>query len=319
MSEFTLCKCKPLAFKTLHLQSEQIKFNAMASTGTSALKRSKPNYIYSIVGVAIVLFIMGIMGWLFLNLQSIGDSFKEDIRISVYVRTADKNIVGKIQQFIASQPYAKNVEYINKEKAKAIWNKENNEDWAKILEANPLPESIDFFAKADYVNTDSLTKITGAIENTFSKDVADIQYPKSLVTNLNERASKIGVIFLVMSIILCIIVIISIDNTIRLAMYSNRFLIKTMQMVGATRNFISKPLLIRALLNGLISAFVAIFLLFGLIEWATSQFPQIGMLQGISNSLILFGGLILLGVGISVFSTYRSVLKYLKMKLDELY
>ena len=291
----------------------------MASTGTSALKRSKPNYIYSIVGVAIVLFIMGIMGWLFLNLQSIGDSFKEDIRISVYVRTADKNIVGKIQQFIASQPYAKNVEYINKEKAKAIWNKENNEDWAKILEANPLPESIDFFAKADYVNTDSLNKITGAIENTFLKDVADIQYPKSLVTNLNERASKIGIIFLVMSIILCIIVIISIDNTIRLAMYSNRFLIKTMQMVGATRNFISKPLLIRALLNGLISAFVAIFLLFGLIEWATSQFPQIGMLQGISNSLILFGGLILLGVGISVFSTYRSVLKYLKMKLDELY
>jgi cell division transport system permease protein len=319
MSEFTLCKCKPLAFKTLHLQSEQLKFNAMASTGTSALKRSKPNYIYSIVGVAIVLFIMGIMGWLFLNLQSIGDSFKEDIRISVYVRTADKNTVGAIQKFIASQPYAKNVEYINKEKARAIWNKENNEDWAKILEANPLPESIDFYAKADYVNTDSLTKITAAIEKTFPKDVADIQYPKSLVTNLNERATKIGVIFLVMSIILCIIVIISIDNTIRLAMYSNRFLIKTMQMVGATRNFISKPLLIRALLNGLISAFVAIFLLFGLIEWATSQFPQIGMLQGISNSLILFGGLILLGVGISVFSTYRSVLKYLKMKLDELY
>ena len=291
----------------------------MASNGTSALKRSKPNYIYSIVGVAIVLFIMGIMGWLFLNLQSIGDSFKEDIRFSVYVRTADKNTVGAIEKFIASQPYAKNVEYINKEKAKAIWNKENNEDWAKILEANPLPESIDFFAKADYVNTDSLTKITAAIENTFRKDVADIQYPKSLVTNLNERASKIGIIFLVMSIILCIIVIISIDNTIRLAMYSNRFLIKTMQMVGATRNFISKPLLIRALLNGLISAFVAIFLLFGLIEWATTQFPQIGMLQGISNSLILFGGLILLGVGISVFSTYRSVLKYLKMKLDELY
>ena len=291
----------------------------MASTGTSALKRSKPNYIYSIVGVAIVLFIMGIMGWLFLNLQSIGDSFKEDIRISVYVRTSDKNTVSAIEKFIASQPYAKNVEYINKEKAKAIWNKENNEDWGKILDSNPLPESVDFFAKANYVNTDSLTKITNVIENAFSKEVADIQYPKSLVTNLNERATKIGIIFLVMSIILCIIVIISIDNTIRLAMFSNRFLIKTMQMVGATRNFISKPLLIRALLNGLISAFVAIFLLFGLIEWATTQFPQIGMLQGISNSLILFGGLILLGVVISVLSTYRSVLKYLKMKLDELY
>lgn len=291
----------------------------MPATGSSSLKRSKPNYIYSIIGVAIVLFIMGIMGWLFLNLHSIGDNFKEDIRISVYIHSTDKNTVGKIQQFIASQDYAKNVEYVNKEKAKAIWNKENNEDWAKILDVNPLPESIDFFAKAAYVNIDSLNKITAAIENEFQNQIADIQYPKRLVTNLNERATKIGFIFLVLSIILCIIVIISIDNTIRLAMFSNRFLIKTMQMVGATRNFISKPLLIRALLNGLISALVAIFLLFGLIQWATSQFPQLDKLQGISNSLLLFGGLIILGVGISVFSTHRSVLKYLKMKLDELY
>ena len=227
MSEFTLCKCKPLAFKTLHLQSEQVKFYAMAVTGSSSLKRSKPNYIYSVIGVAIVLFIMGIMGWLFLNLHSIGDNFKEDIRISVYLRTSDKNAIGKVQQYIASQPYAKNVEYVNKEKAKAIWNKENNEEWAKILDVNPLPESVDFFAKADYVNPDSLANISATIENTFKNEVADIQYPKSLVTNLNERATKIGVIFLVMSIILCIIVIISIDNTIRLAMFSNRFLIKT--------------------------------------------------------------------------------------------
>lgn len=291
----------------------------MAANGSGSLKRSKPNYIYSIVGVAIVLFIMGIMGWLFLNLQSIGDTFKEDIRISVYLRTSDKNNIGKIQQFIAGQPYAKNVEYVDKNKAKAIWNKENNEDWAKILNVNPLPESVDFFAKAAYVNVDSLNKITSTIDAQFKNDIADIQYPKSLVTNLNERATKIGLIFLVMSIILCVIVIISIDNTIRLAMFSNRFLIKTMQMVGATRNFISKPLLVRALLNGLSSAFIAIFLLFGLIEWASMQFPQIQTLQTIGKSVLLFGGLIVLGVGISVFSTYRSVLKYLKMKLDDLY
>jgi cell division transport system permease protein len=291
----------------------------MAANGSGSLKRSKPNYIYSIVGVAIVLFIMGIMGWLFLNLQSIGDTFKEDIRISVYLKTPDKNNIGKIQQFIASQPYAKNVEYVDKDKAKAIWNKENNEDWAKILNVNPLPESVDFFAKADYVNVDSLNKITSAIDAQFKNDIADIQYPKSLVTNLNERATKLGLIFLVFSVILCVIVIISIDNTIRLAMFSNRFLIKTMQMVGATRNFISKPLLVRALLNGLSSAFIAIFLLFGLIQWASMQFPQIQTLQTIGKSVLLFGGLIVLGVGISVFSTYRSVLKYLKMKLDDLY
>ena len=291
----------------------------MAVTGSTSLKRSKPNYIYSVIGVAIVLFIMGIMGWLFLNLHSIGDNFKEDIRISVYLRTSDKNAIGKVQQYIASQPYAKNVEYINKEKAKEIWNKENNEEWAKILDVNPLPESVDFFAKADYVNPDSLANISATIENTFKTEVADIQYPKSLVTNLNERATKIGVIFLVMSIILCIIVIISIDNTIRLAMFSNRFLIKTMQMVGATRGFISKPLVIRALINGLTSAFISIVLLFGLTQWAGSQFPQIKTIQGAGNDLLLFGGIIIMGVGISVFSTYRSVLKYLKMKLDDLY
>lgn len=291
----------------------------MAVTGSASLKRSKPNYIYSIIGVAIVLFIMGIMGWLFLNLRTIGDNFKEDIRISVYLKSADKNTIGSVQQFIANQAYAKNVEYIDKNKAKEIWNKENSEDWAKILDVNPLPESIDFFAKANYVNPDSLTKVTNEIQSKFNNVIADIQYPKSLVSSLNERAAKIGVIFLVMSIILCLIVIVSIDNTIRLAMFSNRFLIKTMQMVGATRGFISKPLVIRALLNGLISAGIALLVLFTLIEWASAQFPQIQTLQGMGNNLILFFGLTIIGVGISVLSTYRSVLKYLKMKLDELY
>jgi cell division transport system permease protein len=291
----------------------------MAGTNSASLKRSKPNYIYSIIGVAIVLFIMGIMGWLFLNLRTIGDNFKEDIRISVYLKSTDKNTIGKLQAFIAGQAYAKNVEYVDKEKAKAIWNAENSEDWAKILDVNPLPESVDFFAKADYVNPDSLSKITADISAQFKNEIADIQYPKSLVSSLNERAAKVGIIFLVMSIILCIIVIVSIDNTIRLAMFSNRFLIKTMQMVGATRSFISKPLVIRALINGLISAGIALVVLFGLIQWTASQFPQIQTLQGMGNNLILFFGLIIVGVGISVLSTYRSVVKYLKMKLDELY
>ncbi len=291
----------------------------MAGTNSASLKRSKPNYIYSIIGVAIVLFIMGIMGWLFLNLRTIGDHFKEDIRISVYLKSTDKNTIGKLQAYIAGQPYAKNVEYVNKEKAKAIWNTENSEDWAKILDVNPLPESVDFFAKAEYVNPDSLSNLTAKIGAEFKNDIADIQYPKSLVSSLNERADKLGIIFLVMSIILCVIVIISIDNTIRLAMFSNRFLIKTMQMVGATRSFISRPLVIRALINGLISAGIALVVLFGLIQWTAAQFPQIQTLQGMGNNLILFFGLIVVGVGISVLSTYRSVVKYLKMKLDELY
>jgi cell division transport system permease protein len=291
----------------------------MAVVGKSSLKRSKPNYIYSIVGVALVLLILGIMGWFFLNISSVGNAFKEDIRLSAYLRTMNKDTISQIQQFISGKPYAKDVVYVDKTSAKQIWNKENNEDWAKILDSNPLPESIDFYAKAQYVNKDSIAKISQDLMAAYGNQITQLQYPQSLVTSLNERASKVGLIFIVVAIILCVIVIFSIDNTIRLAMFSNRFLIKTMQMVGATRGFIAKPMNIKAVVNGLISSLIAIVLLFTLITWAENQFPQLKAIRDIKLTFILFGSMILMGIGISVYSTHRSVLKYLKMKLDELY
>jgi cell division transport system permease protein len=295
------------------------KIKNMAVVGKSSLKRSKPNYIYSSVGVALVLLILGIMGWFFLNISSVGNAFKEDIRLSAYLRTMNKDTISQIQQFISGKPYAKDVVYVDKTSAKQIWNKENNEDWAKILDSNPLPESIDFYAKAQYVNKDSIAKISQDLMAAYGNQITQLQYPQSLVTSLNERASKVGLIFIVVAIILCVIVIFSIDNTIRLAMFSNRFLIKTMQMVGATRGFIAKPMNIKAVVNGLISSLIAIILLFTLITWAENQFPQLKAIRDIKLTFILFGSLILMGIGISVYSTHRSVLKYLKMKLDELY
>ena len=207
----------------------------------------------------------------------------------------------------------------SKEAAKALWNKDNNEDWGKILDVNPLPESIDFYAKADYVNPDSLTKISSLLLGQYSNQITDLQYPQVLVTSISEKAKIFGIAFIVISIVLCVIVIFSIDNTIRLAMFSNRFLIKTMQMVGATRNFISRPMNIRAVINGLISAGIAIVILFGLITWLESLVPWLKTIRDLELNLILFGGMIILGVGISLFSTHRSVIKYLKMKLDDLY
>jgi cell division transport system permease protein len=292
----------------------------MAQFGKASSKRGKPSYIYSIVGVALVLLIMGILGWIFLNFNSVGSSFKEDIRISAYLRTTNRDTINQIQQYISRQPYAKNVQYINKDAAKTIWSKEgNNEDWAKILDYNPLPESIDFYARSAYVNQDSLNKISGDITGKWGNQLDELQYPKMLVNNLNERASKLGLIFIVVAIVLCTIVIVSIDNTIRLAMFSNRFLIKTMQMVGATRGFIARPMGIRAVVNGLISSGIAILLLLILIQWAERQFPQLSAIRDTKLTLILFGGMVLIGVGISLFSTHRSVLKYLKMSLDDLY
>jgi cell division transport system permease protein len=292
----------------------------MAQFGKASSKKGKPSYIYSIIGVALVLLIMGILGWIFLNFNSVGNTFKEDIRISAYLRTQNKDSIAQIQQYISKQPYAKNVEYINKDAAKTIWSREgSSEDWAKILDYNPLPESIDFYAKSAYVNRDSLDKVSSSIMSLYGQHIDELTYPKMLVNNLNERASKLGLIFLVVAIILCAIVIVSIDNTIRLAMFSNRFLIKTMQMVGATRGFIAKPMNIRAIINGLISSGISILLLLILIRWAEGQFPQLQAIRDTKLTLILFGGMILVGVGISLFSTHRSVIKYLKMSLDDLY
>jgi cell division transport system permease protein len=291
----------------------------MATEGKTTFKRSKPSYIYSIIGVSLVLLIMGIMGWIFLNFQRAGTVFKEDIKLQAFLRTNNKDSISQIEQFIAHQPYAKDVEYVNKETAKQIWNKDNNEDWAAILDANPLPESIDFFAKAAYVNKDSLQKISATIMGIYGNQITELKYPSELVNNVNDKASRFGLAFLVVAIILCLIVMFSIDNTIRLAMFSNRFLIKTMQMVGATRGFITKPMDIKAVVNGVISAVISILVLSIMITWLEKQVPQLKLIHDMTLNMVLFGGMIVVGVGISVISTHRSVRKYLKKKLDDLY
>ena len=285
----------------------------------SSSKRSKGSFLYSIIGVSLVLFILGLMGWIFLNFRQVGNSFKEDIRISAYLRTMNKDTISQIQQFLNKQPYARKVQYVDKEKAKATWNKDGNEDWDKILDYNPLPESIDFYVTANYVDKDSLHKISTQLASAFSNQIGDITFPTSLVNTLNEKTRVFGIAFIAIAVLLGIIVIVSIDNTIRLAMFSNRFLIKTMQMVGATRRFIAKPMEMRALINGLISAGIAIALLLLLIQGAENWIPQLKAIRDLQLNLLLFGGMIVLGVGISLFSTHRSVIKYLKMKLDDLY
>lgn len=284
-----------------------------------SMKRSKPSYIYSIVGVALVLFILGVLGWIFLNFQKVSNTLLENIQIHAWVSTTSKRSVDSLKSYVSVQPYVKSYEYVTKEKAKEIYNKDGNESWDKILNENPLPESMDFYAKAQYVEKDSLEKISADLLAKFPGVISEVQYPKDLVNTLNVRAKKIGLVLLIVAILLSAIVIISIDTTIRLAMFSNRFLIKTMQMVGATRGFIAKPMNLRAVLNGLISSVIAIAAIWAVITWAESYIPDMKALRDPKIYFILFGSIILIGVGISLFSTHRSVMKYLKMKLDDLY
>lgn len=285
----------------------------------ASMKRSKPSYLYSIIGVALVLFILGVLGWIFLNFQKVGTTLRENIQFHAWLSTSSKKSIDSLTNYIAAQPYVKSSAYVNKEMAKEIYNKDGNESWEKILDENPLPESVDFFAKADYVQKDSLEKITADLMTKFPGVISEVQYPKELVNTLNDRSRKIGIVLLIVAIMLSAIVIVSIDTTIRLAMFSNRFLIKTMQMVGATRGFIAKPMNIRAIINGLISAGIALAAIWAVITWAESYIPDMKALRDPKIYLILFGSIVLIGVGISLFSTHRSVMKYLRMKLDELY
>jgi len=284
-----------------------------------SMKRAKPSYVYAITGVALVLFILGILGWLFLNFQKIGNTLRENIQIHVWLSTGNKRSIEKLKTYVGEQPYVKTYEYVDKEKAKQIYNKDGNESWDKILNENPLPESIDFFAKAEYVQKDSLEKISADLLTKFPGVITEVQYPKDVVVTITDRAQKFGIALLIIAILLSAVVIVSIDSTIRLAMFSNRFLIKTMQMVGATRGFIARPMNLRAVINGLVSSGIAIAAIWAVILWVESYIPDVKALRDARNYTILFGSILVIGVGISVYSTHRSVMKYLKMKLDDLY
>ncbi|KYP15584.1 permease-like cell division protein FtsX [Flavihumibacter sp. CACIAM 22H1] len=290
----------------------------MTQIGKSSAKRSQPSYFMSILGVSLVLFILGLLGWIVINANKLGQYFKENVEVRVYLK---ENISAKdsadLSQYIASKPYVRQYTYVTKEDAKKKFMADGNDDWKNILEANPLPASIDFTLRNEYVHSDSLAAIQVDLEQNIA--VNDVQYPRSLVDNLNENVKKISLILLIIAIVLCVVVIVLIDNTIRLAMFSNRFIIKTMQMVGATRGFIAKPMDLRAIINGAISGVIALAGIITLIFFAERQLPELKAMRDITWLLVLGGGIILLGIIISLLSTHRSVVKYLKMKLDDLY
>lgn len=290
----------------------------MAQFGKGAARRGKPSYVMSIIGVTLVLFLLGLVGWLVINANRLGDYFRENVEVRAFLRgDVSKKDSLALMETIATKPYVKTYEFVNKEVARKKYLENNNEDWSKVLDYNPLPNSVNFHLKKDYVQLDSLKKIEADLKQNVY--ISEVQYPEAVVTNLNQNIQRISLGLLAIALIIAISVIFLIDNTIRLAMFSNRFLIKTMQMVGATRWFIAKPLNIRAIVNGAISAAIAIVLVYAVITTAESYWPDLAVLNDTRLLIFLFLALLFIGISITLFSTYRSVLKYLRMKLDELY
>jgi cell division transport system permease protein len=289
----------------------------MATTGKMTSRKGSASYIMAIIGVTLVLILLGFLGWMGINYSKLVDYFRESVPVQVFLRetTTDAEKDALMAQ-VKAMPYIKNYAYKDKEAARREWQSMGNEDFMAFIDTNILPRSIEMNLKSQYVVPDTLKKIeTMLLANS---NVTDVKYPTNVVGSMTILR-KIGFALLGVALLLAIVVIVLIDNTIRLAMFSNRFLIKTMQMVGATRWFIAKPMNIRAIINGAISAVIAIAVIWAMLLSFQQWVPELKTLHDTKLFILLCILLLLLGVAISLVSTHRSVIKYLKMKLDDLY
>jgi len=280
--------------------------------------KKAPSYIYSIIGISLVLFLLGTIGWLAINARAISRYFKEQIELQVILHDHTRDeATQKLDAVLQKQPFVKQARIVSKEEAAAQMQKDMGEDFMQLLDVNPLYTSITLSLRSDYVNADSIARITSFLMQ--SNIVREVTYNKVVVDQMNANLRKIGLVMGCVALILFIAVIIIIDNTVRLAMFSNRLLIKTMQMVGATRWFIAKPFDRRAIITGLLSGLIAIACLL-LVMYGTSNYiTQMALFNDSLSITLLALGILLLGILISVLSTHRSVIKYLKLKLDDLY
>lgn len=271
----------------------------------------------SIVGVSLVLLMLGFLGWIGINASKLVDYYRESVPVEVFLRetTTDHEKDVLLSQ-VKALPYIKTYTYKDKETARKDWMDMGEEDFMQFIDTNILPRSIEMKLLSRYVVPDTLKKI----ENIFRQSpyVTDVKYPTKVVGNM-PILRQIGLGLVGMALVFMLLVIVLIDNTIRLAMFSNRFLIKTMQMVGATRWFIAKPMNIRAVINGTVSAVIAIGLGWAGLSVFEHYVPELKIVHDTKLLVLLCVLLLVLGVAISLFSTHRSVVKYLKLKLDDLY
>ncbi|MBI1191935.1 MAG: cell division protein FtsX [Bacteroidetes bacterium] len=282
-------------------------------------RKRNPNFLNSILMITLVLVLLGLVGMILLNAQIVSKTLRESIRISVFLRD-DLNEVEMLQlrKKIEAEPFVRSTEYLSKEDALNIFKKRYNEDPGEILgEYNPFPSSYEIGLLPAYVNTDSIKAISKRLE-----EYRETKYVKSrdvVVARLNEEIKTLGIILVVVSALVLLIAATLIDKTIRLAMYSNRFIIRSMQLVGATRWFIMAPYIRKGIINGLIAGLLAVAILCGLLIFSERALGSAGFQEEYLKFAGLFIAVLLLGLLISWWSTHRSVGKYLRMKLDELY
>jgi cell division transport system permease protein len=283
-----------------------------------AKAKLRGSYLTLVISVSLVLFLLGILGLVLINAKELSDYFRESLSFSVMLdddaREAD---IRMLQKDLDAKPYVKSTVYVSKDEAASKMKEDLGEDFISFLGDNPLPPSIDVYLYAGYTSPDSVAGIEKyVLEYPFVKEV---YYEESLLFLINENVRKVSLFLLVISAFLFLIAITIINNTIRLAIYSKRFLIRTMELVGATKSFIRKPFLIRSVYHGVLAALIAMTLLMGLLYLIEKEFYMMFSFESTKLLVILCVVLIILGILINLVSTYLSVNRYLVISEDKLY
>jgi cell division transport system permease protein len=288
------------------------------STNITAKRKLRSSYVTTVISISLVLFLLGIMGLLFLNAHRLSVYVKENLGFTVLVNDNSREAeVQRLQKILNASPYVREAAYLDKQQAAEIMKEDLGEDFVSFLGYNPLLSSIEVKVFAEYANPDSMAMIEAQVLN--FPQVKEVYYQKNLLHAVNDNIKKITLILGSFSILLMVIAIALINNTIRLSVYSKRFLINSMQLVGATRSFIRRPFLLKSILHGLAGATIAIVLLSFLIYGIGSELEGMIGIGNIKLLAALFAMVVLGGILITLLSTFFAINKYLRLKSDELY
>jgi cell division transport system permease protein len=281
-------------------------------------RRVITSYFSVVLSIFLVLFLLGTLGLFVINSKRLSDNFKEEIAMTVFFKNeANDTVVKAFTEEMKTAKFAKSFEYVSKEQAAMQHKEVIGEDFMQFLGVNPLQNSVDIFLKAEYVNNAEIAKIESRLRK--NEMVADIVYDKQLVTLVNDNIKNISMWILIITGVFALVSVLLINSSLRLSIYANRFIIKTMQMVGATKSFIRKPFIKTSVILGFIGAVLAILALIGLLVYIQFNFPNLGIMEDqLAISVVLLGVLVM-GIVITFISTYFATQRFLNLRTDDLY
>lgn len=281
-------------------------------------RRLISSYFSVVLSVFLVLFLVGILGLFVLNSKKLSDDFKEQIAMTVFFKEeAHDTILKNFASELKTAKYVKSSVFVSKEDAAKVHTEIIGEDFMTFLGANPLQNSFDIHLKADYIDSNNIRKIENKLRE--NPMISDIVYDKQLVNLVNDNIKKVSMWILIISGFLTLVAVLLINSSMRLSIHSNRFIIKTMQMVGATKAFIRKPFIWKSIKLGLIGSALAVVSLIITLLYLDSNYPNLGILDEKFLITLVLLGVVAVGVVITWLSTYFATQRFLNLRTDDLY